>query len=90
MYEVILQNQPEKYYKRLDRKIATRLAECFENLETDPFGKNTKELSGIHKGRRRCRVGSIRVIFEVDQTNKKVFVIAILPRGDVYKKGFLF
>ncbi len=89
MYEVILQNQPEKYYKKVNQKTAKRLAECFGDLEKEPFCKNTKSLSGIHKGRRRYRVGGIRVVYEVDSENRTVNIIAILPRGDVYKKGFI-
>ena len=90
MYKVLLQSQPEKYYRKANPKIAQKLAVCFENLENDPFGINTKALSGIHKGRRRCRIGSLRVVYEVDQDSQIVHVIAILPRGDVYKKGFVF
>ena len=89
MYEVVLQTQSQKYFKKLNPKTAKQLAECFKDLEKDPFCRRTKALSGVHKGRRRCRVGAIRVIYEVDVDTKIVNVIAILPRGDVYKKGFI-
>ena len=88
MYEVILQSQPEKYYKKVSQSIAEKLADCFENLEKDPFSLKTKPLSGIHKGRRRYRLGNLRVVYEVNKEKKTVHVVAILPRGDVYKKGF--
>jgi len=89
MYRVILQSQPEKYYKKLNHKTAKRLEECFRNLEENPFCPNTKALTGIHKGKRRCRVGSLRIVYEMNTEKKIVHILAIFPRGDVYKKVFL-
>jgi len=86
MYEVILQRQPKRYYTRCDKPTAERLAACFEALEQDPFGPVTRALRGKLQGARRCRVGSLRVVYEVDEEAEVVHVLAILPRGDVYKK----
>jgi mRNA interferase RelE/StbE len=86
MFDVVLQRQAEKYYARCDRDMAKRLAAVFVLLENDPFDQSTKALTGKLHGTRRARVGGLRVVYEVDTPQKLVRVLAILPRGDVYKK----
>ncbi|MBN2494617.1 MAG: type II toxin-antitoxin system RelE/ParE family toxin [Deltaproteobacteria bacterium] len=86
MYEVILQRQPKHYFARCDKPTAERLAACLESLEQDPFLPGSKALKGKLQGTRRCRVGSLRVVYEVDEDSAVVSVLAILPRGEVYKK----
>lgn len=36
-FEVILQSQPEKYYRKADTKTAKVLKMCFRQLEENPF-----------------------------------------------------
>ena len=86
MYEILLQRQATRYYKRCGRDIAWRLAACFTELEENPYGPDTKALRGKLQGSRRCRVGGLRVVYEVHEEAKVVHVLAILPRGNVYKK----
>ncbi len=85
MYKVILQRQPESYYRRAGRDAVARLEKCFESLEQDPFGKGNKVLKGELKGFHRARVGNLRVVYSVDEAKMVVHILAILPRGDVYK-----
>ncbi len=86
-FKVILQSQPEKYYRKADNKTAKILEKCFRHLEDNPFyypGK-IKRLTG-QKGMFRYTTDGLRIIYEIDVNNKKVGVLVILPRGDVYKK----
>jgi len=84
MYKVILQRQPESYYRRAGRDAAARLEKCFESLEQTPFDKRNKILKGELEGSRRVRVGNLRVVYSVNEKEKIVNILAILPRGDVY------
>ena len=84
MYKVILQRQPESYYRRAGRDAVARLEKCFESLEQDPFDKRNKILKGELEGSRRVRVGNLRVVYSVNEKEKVVSILAILPRGDVY------
>jgi len=84
-YEVILQKQPEKYFLKVPKNIAERIRDRLVQLETDPFGSYTKMLKGELYGKWRTRVGSLRIVYTVDEGLKKVNVLLIAPRGDVYK-----
>ncbi|MBU1086257.1 MAG: type II toxin-antitoxin system RelE/ParE family toxin [Candidatus Omnitrophica bacterium] len=86
-YEIVLQSQAEKYYLKVDPKTAKQLDRCFENLENNPiyYPARIKRLAG-QKGLWRYRVNDLRVIYEIIQEKKLVVVLAILPRGDAYKK----
>ena len=86
-FQGILASQPEKYFRRTDVPTAKRLQECFSQLEINPlfsFGK-VKKIQG-QDTLFRYRVGSLRVVYEVDFQNQRVHVVAIFPRGDIYKK----
>lgn len=86
-FEVILESQPEKYYQKVDSRTAGALKKCFEHLEENPFfwpGK-IKRLQG-KEGLYRYAAGNLRIVYEIDAKNQKVGVLAIFPRGDVYKK----
>lgn len=86
-FQVILQSQPEKYYRKVDPRTAQALEKCFMQLETNPFFESgkIKRLQG-KEGLYRYAVGGLRVVYEIDSANNKVGVLAILPRGDVYKR----
>ncbi len=84
MYRVILQRQPESYYRRASRNATARLGKCFESLEQNPFKKGNKALKGEFKGLRRLRVGNVRMVYSVDKAEMIVHILAVLPRGDVY------
>lgn len=53
----------------------------------NPFGHGTKKLEGELKEFRQIRVGGIRVVYKVFEDEKMVRIIAVLPRGDVYKRA---
>ena len=86
-FQVILQKQPAKYYKKVDRKTARLLEKVFKQLEDNPFylpGK-IRRLKGM-EGRWRYTTNGLRIIYEINVKSRKVGIIAIFPRGDVYKR----
>ena len=86
-FTVLLQSQPEKYYRKADRKTADALRVCFEHLEENPFSLPGRidKLQG-YQDLYRYRVGGLRVVYEVSLETRTVGVAAILPRGDAYKR----
>lgn len=87
MYKVVLKKQAEKYYQKIDIKIAKLLDLVFGELETTPHkGSNIKKLQGELKGLWRYRLRNLRIVYEIIEKNKIVNIVMIMPRGDVYKK----
>lgn len=86
-FKVILQSQPKKYYQKVDNKIAKTLEKCFRQLEDNPFYQpgRIKRLKG-REGLFRYTTNGLRIVYEIDAENGKVGILAILSRGDVYKK----
>ncbi|MBA3065040.1 type II toxin-antitoxin system RelE/ParE family toxin [bacterium] len=86
-FEVVLQTQPKKYYQKVDSKTAKTLEKCFGDLEDNPFYKpgKIKRMKGRVK-LFRYTLNGLRVVYEVSVENKKVGVLLIGPRGDIYKK----
>jgi len=87
MYRVGLSKEALKYYNKVSVDTARRLDRCFVSLESAPLkGPNIKSLTA-RPGQYRYRVGTLRVIYEVDTTKQTVFVVGILPRGQAYKQA---
>lgn len=77
----------EKQYLKLDKKARKWIKESLALLENseNPFkSKNIRPLTGELKGDFRLRVGKWRILFTPDKKMKKLYVYAILPRGDAY------
>ncbi len=86
-WEIVLTIPAERVYDKAEEPIRQRLDNCFEDLEQNPlYGNNIKPLTGQLKGLLRYRVGDWRVIYRPLKGMRKVEIIAILPRGDAYKK----
>jgi len=82
-----LSHESLKYLKKLNKKTSQKLLASFENLETseNPLShKDVRPLVGKLRGFHRLRVGDNRIIFELDRENKRIGVLAIIPRGNAY------
>lgn len=85
--EIILTKPAEKTYDKSSRDMRQKMDGCFEELEKNPlYGSDIKSLTGQLKGLYRCRVGELRVIYRLFKDTKTVEIVAVLPRGDAYKK----
>lgn len=90
-YEVLLNKQSEGFISRLDRGDQGKLLKQLEKLERSPElgpplgAKLGKSLAGFRK--LPVLGGRLRIIYEVDEQERQVHVLAIGPREDarVYK-----
>ena len=86
MYEVILADRASGYYDALPPNMQKRINKAIDSLEVNPItGSHIKKLSGKLKGLYRYRLGKLRIIYQVLESERKVLVAEIGPRGDVYK-----
>jgi mRNA interferase RelE/StbE len=58
-----------------------------ESLAENPRPHGSKLLRGALEGHYRVRVGDYRVVYTVDDQQRRVWVIRIGPRGSVYDGG---
>jgi len=82
-YEVMWTLKAKKRLEKLEQKwikeIIRKVLECTEN----PF-LFLKKLKGV--GAWRLRVGDFRVILDIDSLEKKIYVLTLGHRKDIYKQ----
>jgi len=86
MFEVSLTPAAEDFFATAQRPLERKLIRCFEQLEQEPRRhSNIRRLQGAMAGLLRYRVGDWRVIYRIDDDAKKVYVIDIAHRSEVYE-----
>ncbi|UNC93567.1 type II toxin-antitoxin system RelE family toxin [Candidatus Contubernalis alkaliaceticus] len=83
-YQLTLSRETIKFLKKQEKKIQTRICKALKGLTVRPPIGDIKPLMS-RKNTLRLRIGTFRVIFEVDHNEKKVYVLAIDNRGDIFK-----
>ena len=86
-WRVELSKDALKYLKKLDKSISMRILDSLAKLgktENPLLHKDVRPLAGKLKGFYRVRVGTFRMIFELDNIKKHIGVHVIAPRGNAY------
>ncbi len=86
-WNVELSKSSLKYLERLGKDSMARIMDSLEELERgeNPLvHRDVRPLEGKFKGFFRLRVGDFRLIFELDRQNKRIGILAIVPRGNAY------
>ncbi len=81
-YELILSPKAENQLKKISRNHQKVLIETFMEMVEDPL--LGKPLGRELAGRFSFRVGSFRLVYKVDQIDKRVIVLRIGHRSKVY------
>ncbi len=82
-YTIYLKRSAEKELNDLPEKIHDRIIDALLSLEGNPFSRKVKKLHGREGF--RIRVGTYRVLYTVDEAKKKIEVISVAERKDVYR-----
>ena len=82
-YTVYLKRSAEKELEDLPPKIHDKIIAALLSLKDHPFPRNAKKLHGREGV--RIRVGNYRVLYIIDDANKKIEVISIADRKEVYR-----
>ena len=74
-----------KNFSKLPEELQNRCGEIFDDLEYSfaPIRLNVKKLKG-YENTYRIRVGSWRIIYNVDNNKKSIVIYDILPRKSAY------
>ena len=74
-----------EFFEAASASLQRKLDRCFEMLKINPrTHPNIKMLKGDLDGYYRYRVGDYRVVYYIDDEQKKVFVTIIAHRREVY------
>jgi mRNA interferase RelE/StbE len=82
IYAVQIQRSAQKQLARIDRQDRLRIISAIRGLANDPRPSGCKKLPG--RSAWRIRIGSYRVIYEINDGCLLVLVIALGHRKDVY------
>ena len=81
-YTIIIPERVERILDKLEPRVNERIRTKLRSIETDPI-RHCKRLVGTASW--RLRVGSYRVILDIDTSKLIVLVIDIRPRSTAYR-----
>jgi len=84
-FGIEVSHRADKMLGRLDRKTAARIRDKIDQLSIDPFNPRISDELEMLKGQRYARVGDWRIIFEVREADRTVFIVTVQHRSRVYK-----
>lgn len=82
-YTIEILRIAQKQLAKTDREQQSRIIDAIRELAADPRPSGCKKLSG--RPAWRIRVGSYRVIYEIQEDRLLVLVVAIGDRKSVYR-----
>ena len=82
-WSLVWTKEVEKYYKKYpDKERFRRIAEA---LQINPYtGTNIKKLVGKLSGLYRYRFSNLRLVYQIDEIQKKIILVYFGTRGDIY------
>jgi len=82
-WQVILQRPAEKELDALEASVHKRIVARLLALEDNPRPSGVKKLQGQESY--RLRVGDYRILYTIDDKSKKIFIMAVGHRREVYR-----
>ena len=84
MYEVHLENAAQRDLKKLTAEVYHRIVSHLKELKSNPRPSGSRKITGS-KNDWRVRVGDYRILYEIDDKLRKVNVMKIRHRREVYR-----
>ena len=85
-FEVQLTDEAVTHYNALDANMTRRVNEAIDMLAQNPlFGRNIVKLKGAYAGQYRYRVGSYRIVYNVDTQRQICIINGIYRRSSAYR-----
>ena len=86
MYKIILHRNVVKFYRKADEALKERVAAAIDVIALNPhLDGHIKKLKGDLKHMHRFRMGDLRILYEIDDTQESVWIKTIEWRGSAYK-----
>lgn len=84
-HKLIYHKSAVKFFNKQNKSSPERITAALEGLLMDPPKGDIKTLQGF-TGLYRLRIGSYRVVFDIDYEEKIIYIQAIGNRRDIYKQ----
>ena len=88
-YEVLVDEKVEKDLEKVPNYIVEKFLRLLDEFEKNPIrmrsGFDVKLMEGYPSNTYRLRIGKYRILYAVDNDNKKVRITTIQYRSDAYK-----
>ena len=84
MFEIYLEKRAEKDLKKLSPQLFHKIIHIIKSLKENPKPKDSKKLEGS-KNDWRIRVGDYRILYEISYSQKKIYVMRVRHRKEVYR-----
>jgi mRNA interferase RelE/StbE len=85
VYRIVLAKSVNHDVRTLPKRDLERVIEALQSLADNPFPPNARKLTGA-EALYRLRVGSYRIVYEVDHGAREIGVHYIRHRKDAYRK----
>ncbi len=83
-YKIFIEKNAQKALTKITEKEQNRIIEAIRNLSQNPKPMGVKKLSGREAW--RIRVGSYRIIYEIQDDKLLIVVISIGHRREIYRQ----
>jgi mRNA interferase RelE/StbE len=83
-YKLIYRKETVKFLAKQEKAVQERISLGLKGLLEIPPAGDIKPMKG-YKGLYRLRVGTYRILFEIDHMERIVYILAIDSRGNIYK-----
>ena len=83
-YNIIYASSVKKQITKIESGTLKAIFEKIEDTAKDPY-KHSSKVKNPNLPRRKIRVRSFRVLFDLDDDAKEMHVKAIKPRSEVYE-----
>ncbi|TYS40758.1 type II toxin-antitoxin system RelE family toxin [Bacillus infantis] len=85
-YTIKLSKPAAKYYQKLPPKLKSKVKEVINQLGENPYAiPNVKPLEGSNHDDYRIRIGSLRLLYRIQNDRLIIIILDLGPRGDIYK-----
>lgn len=84
MFEIKLDNQPEKFLVKCEKEIFDRISKKLKELAKNPIPHDSKRVLGYELPTFRIRIGKYRVLYRVNYEEKRIVIVKIDKRERVY------
>ena len=83
VYDVYLKKSAEKELDKLPQEVYNRIVKRLISLKNNPRPPGTKKL--VNQDGYRIRVGDYRILYIIDEKEKKVEIVSIAHRKELYR-----